>query len=845
MATKDQKRLVILDTHAILHRAYHALPDFSSSRGEPTGALYGLISMLVKLITELKPDYIVAAFDLPGPTFRHDAFEHYKAQRMAADDALVAQIIRSRDVLDALGIIRYECKGFEADDVIGTIVEELKGNKEVDLIIASGDMDTLQLVDDARVRAYTLRKGLTDTILYDEEKVKERYGFGPEQIPDYKGLRGDPSDNIPGVKGIGEKTATTLIAEFGTLENVFKTLKKNPEKLVAAGIKPGMMQKLTEGEEQAEFSKELAIIRRDAPIDFMLPPPWREHVSQKKVLDMLQEFDFRSLIPRVKSVLSEGGAGNVSTEKVPRSGQKSAPEKVLGSPVQAASRHPGGPDHFHNQVLDSTSDQPPAASDEGFVSLFAEAEQVDQDEFDKIALAVWVIDSNVTQPTMDDIYRVGRAETFEEAKKNILSEIKERNLTFVYEKIELPLAPVLRGMERTGIKVDKKFLKDLSKKYRKELEAMAKRIYATAGEEFNINSPKQLGDILFDKLGLATKNQKKTATGARSTKESELVKLRELHPIVSDVLNYRELQKLLSTYIDVIPTLLDGEDRLHTTYVQEGSTTGRLASHDPNLQNIPIKTELGRAIRHGFVASQGMDLVSFDYSQIELRIAAFLSEDPTLMDTFRSGRDVHTEVATRVFHVEPKDVSYEQRRRAKVINFGILYGMGVNALKESLGTSRADAQEFYNQYFAAFPRLAAYLEETKADAARKGYTETFFGRRRYFEGIKSHIPYVRASAERMAINAPIQGTSADLIKLAMVEIGEWIKKEKVDEGVHLLLQVHDELVFEIKKAQVVACAKHIKEIMENTLSEKERKSIPFKVEGKSGTNWGDMAELTV
>ncbi len=840
---EQRKRLVVLDTHAILHRAYHALPDFSSSKGEPTGALYGLISMLMKIIVDLKPEYIVAAFDLPGGTFRHDAFKEYKANRMTADDALVVQIIRSRDVLDALGVVRYECPQFEADDVIGTIVEKMKADKDIEVIVASGDMDTLQLVENPRVLAYTLRKGLTDTILYNEEKVKERYGFGPEQIPDYKGLRGDPSDNIPGVKGVGEKTATILISEFGSLENVYKVLKTNPEKLVAVGIKPGMMQKLTEGEEQAEFSKELAIIRRDAPINFTLPPAWRDHVSTKKVFDMLQEFDFRSLIPRVKSVLGGEGksAGNISPEKVPARTAEGVQSGGLGSPVPVAER-PGGPDHFHNQALDSNGEQDQMPIDG---SLFAEVEQVDQAEFDKVALAVWVIDSNVTQPSLDDIYRIGKAEKFEEAKKNILAEIKERNLTFVYENIELALSPVLRHMEKCGVKIDKKFLKDLSKKYRTELELMSKRIFEAAGQEFNINSPKQLGDILFDKLGLASKNQKKTATGARSTKESELIKLKDTHPIIADVLNYRELQKLLSTYIDVIPTLVDAKDRLHTTYVQEGSTTGRLASHDPNLQNIPIKTELGRAIRHGFVADQGMELVSFDYSQIELRIAAFLSEDPTLVDTFKNGRDVHTEVATRVFHVDPKDVTYEQRRRAKVINFGILYGMGVNALRESLGTSRAEAQDFYNQYFEAFPRLAAYLEETKADASRKGYTETFFGRRRYFEGIKSPIPYVRASAERMAINAPIQGTSADLIKLAMVEISQWIKKEKLEGDIQMLLQVHDELVFEIKKSSVEKCGKRIKEIMENTLSDPERKGIPFKAEGKRGLNWGDMETLTL
>lgn len=794
-----KKRLVILDTHAILHRAYHALPDFSSSKGEPTGALYGLISMLIKIITELKPDYIVAAFDLPGPTHRHLAFESYKAQRVTADDALVAQIIRSKDVLEALGIVRYECPGFEADDVIGTIVEELhtkekKANPDketnLDIIIASGDMDTLQLVDDDHVRVYTLRKGLSDTVLYDEKTVVARYGFGPEYIADFKGLRGDPSDNIPGVKGVGEKTASTLIAAFGSVENLYKALRSSPEQLAAFGVKGAMLQKLQEQQEQAEFSKELAIIRRDAPIRFVLPPPWREHISFQKTLEMLEEFEFRSLIPRVKKLLEPGLFGDE--------------EEMV-----------------QNAAVAPTPEVPP-------------------EEFEKVALAVWVLDSNLTQPTLDDIYRVGRSTDFAVAQKNILAHIADNKLTFVFEKIEQPLTPILRAMERAGIAVDSAFLKDLSKTYTKELGVLAERIYAAAGEKFNINSPKQLGTVLFDTLGLAVKNQKKTATGQRTTRESELEKMRDMHPIIADILAYRELQKLLSTYIDTIPTLLDQNGRLHTSYVQTGTTTGRLSSQNPNLQNIPIKTELGRAIRHAFVAAPGMELVSFDYSQIELRVAAFLSEDESLVEIFRQGRDVHKEVAMRVFGVSAPEVTYEQRRRAKVINFGILYGMGVNALRDALGTTRGEAQEFYDQYFAAFPTLAQYLENTKADAARLGYTTTHFGRRRYFAGIQSPIPYVRASAERMAINAPVQGTAADMLKLAMVELSRVIQQAGLEDDARLLLQVHDELVLEVKKDVVDDVVKKIKDSMEHVLTVQEAKGIPFPVEGKRGPNWGDM-----
>ena len=793
---KVKKRLVILDTHAILHRAYHALPDFVSSKGEPTGALYGLVSMLVKIIGDFKPDYIVAAFDLPGDTHRHVAYKEYKAHRAPTDDALVSQLKRSREVLDALGVARYECEGFEADDVIGTIAQEMKQHGGVDVIIASGDMDMLQLVDDDRVRVFTFKKGLADTILYNEAAIVERFGFGPLSIPDLKGIMGDASDNIKGVKGVGEGSALKLIKTFGTIEAVYRALKTKGVETVAteAGVQKRFAQLMLENEEDAVFSKMLAEIRRDAPIQFALPEKeWMQSVSPQKVLDMMAEFDFRSLLPRLKKLLE--------------------------------------PDLF---------------GDAGEFTLEAEAEpvaQVSPEDLGPVALALWVLDSNITQPTLDDIYRVGKSANFVESKEAILKEVKARGLDFIYNNIELPLAPVLRGMEAVGIQVDNVFLKKLSNEYGAELKKIAARIFDAAGEEFNINSPKQLGDVLFDKLGLVVKNQKKTAGGQRSTKESELEKMRTLHPIVGDILAHRELQKLLSTYIDTIPTLLDQQGRLHTSYVQTGTTTGRLSSQNPNLQNIPIKTELGRAIRHAFVAGEGMQLLSFDYSQIELRIAAFLSGDKVLIDIFKNGRDVHTEVAMRVFHIEAKDVTYEQRRRAKVINFGILYGMGVNALKDSLGTERKDAQEFYNQYFEAFPRLAAYLEETKADAARLGYTTTYFGRRRYFDGIKSPVPYIRASAERMAINAPVQGTAADIIKLAMVAIGEWIEKENLQESTHLLLQVHDELVFEVETRVLDTVAPRIKHIMENTLSAEKRHHIPFSVEGKQGKNWGDMQAI--
>ena len=399
-------------------------------------------------------------------------------------------------------------------------------------------------------------------------------------------------------------------------------------------------------------------------------------------------------------------------------------------------------------------------------------------------------------------------------------------------------------MHKDGIKVNTAFLKDLSEKYHKKLSEYEESIWEMADEKFNINSPKQLGVILFDKLGLAPKNQKKTAGGAKSTKESELEKLREVHPIIEKILEYRELQKLLSTYIDAIPKSVAEDGRLHATFLQAGAATGRMASHDPNLQNIPIKSTLGQQIRHAFIAEKGNSLVAIDYSQIELRIAAFLSGDEKLIEIFKRGEDVHTAVAAQVFKVSEKEVTKEMRRQAKVINFGILYGMGVNALRANLGTDRATAQNFYNEYFSNFSGLATYLDKVKVDTEKIGYTETFFGRRRYFAGIKSKLPFIRAMAERMAINAPIQGTEADIVKLAMIQISKYIFDNKLGDEVKLLLQVHDELVFEVKNESIKKIVPELQKIMEEVVDPKKISGIVCRAESSVGDNWGSMEDLT-
>ncbi|MDH5442590.1 MAG: DNA polymerase [Candidatus Nomurabacteria bacterium] len=806
--TEKPKRLILLDTHAIIHRAYHALPDFRSSGGEPTGALYGIVAMLMKIIQDLKPDYVVATYDLPGKTFRHEAYDDYKAGRGESDDDLVDQIKSSYDIMTAFNIPVYSEPGFEADDMLGTIVEQILQKQHlsptlssaddtdplanVEVIIASGDMDTLQLVVGDIVKVYTLKRGLNDTILYNEDAVRDRFSFGPQQMIDYKGLRGDPSDNIPGIRGIGEKTATELITKFGSIEGIYKTLrgKDGEQKMLDAGIKKRIVGLLDEGEEEAEFSKTLATIRRDASIDFVLPEKeFIENLDFDAIEKLLVKLEFRTLWTRIK--------------------------KQFG--------------------LDADPEEEPETQ-----------EIIDELELEQTGIAVWLLNSELTNPTLDDILQYAETKSFREARKKILNELVEKNLTDVYKEIELPIVPMVHAMEERGILLDLPYLKKLSADYHTELSKFESAIYKMAGREFNIKSPKQLGEVLFDEMELTAKGLKKTAGGKRSTKESELEKMRESHPIIDQILKFRELQKLLSTYIDNLPGMVGDDGRLHAKFLQTGTTTGRFSSQNPNLQNIPIKSDLGRAIRGGFISSPGYTMAAFDYSQIELRCAAILSGDPTLTQIFADGQDVHTAVAARVFDVPEADVTRQQRSKAKVINFGIIYGMGVSALQKNLGSTRAEAQDFFNQYFERFPRIREYLDEVKASAYETGYTETLFGRRRYFPGLASHIQFIKAMAERTAINAPVQGTAtADVIKLAIKHVHDKLESEGLLDQVHLILQIHDELVYEIADDVVDQVVTMIDDAMEHVLQNSfinYKTDVPLVVNYGTGKRWSEMKD---
>lgn len=797
MMKEKPQRIVLLDSHAIIHRAYHALPDFMSSNGEPTGALYGLSNMLMKIISDLKPDYIIACYDLPQKTFRHDAYDAYKAGRAKADPALISQLISSRKIFEAFNIPIYDAPGFEADDILGTIVDKFKKDKNIEIIIASGDMDTMQLVDNKKVQVFTLKKGITDTILYDEEKVLERFNFKPEFLPDYKGLRGDPSDNIIGIKGIGEKTATTLIVEFGTIEKIYKQIKRDDSVFKGLGITPRILELLKNNEEEALFSKTLATIRRDAPIQFVLPEKtfW-DNADLKKVEEIFVSFEFRSLLSRLKSFFNNGT----------------------------------GVDNSNSKSLD-----------EEFVTP---TENIDPDELNKVSIALWVLNSDISVPKLEDILLYAKTSNFIDAKKYIFNKLdNDEKLKKVYEEIELPIVPIIKEMEDHGILIDQKYFDNLSKEYHKELDLLTKKIYKMAGVEFNINSPKQLGEVLFEKMGIKS-GKKRGANGNLSTKISVLEELEEDNPIISEIISYRELQKLLSTYVDVIPKMVGSDERLHSKFLQNATTTGRFSSVDPNLQNLPIKSDLGKRIRNGFVAPKGYKLGAYDYSQIELRVAAMLSGDVKMTQIFKDKKDIHAGVASFVFNVPIDKVDAEMRRQAKVINFGIIYGMGVSALRKNLGGTREEAQRFYDNYFTQFYGVRDYLEDVKIRAREKTYTETLFGRRRYFPNINSRLPFLKSMAERTAINAPIQGTAtADIIKLAILYAEMDLQKAGLKDKVFLVLQIHDELVYEIKDEVIDQAEKIIKNAMESVLERsylKYKTDIPLIANSGFGQNFGEV-----
>jgi len=799
---ENKKKIVLLDAHAIIHRAYHGMPDFASSSGEPTGALYGICTMLFRIIETFRPYGIIACYDLPGGTFRHEAYADYKGTRSDIEDNLKTQLNTSREIFDAFHIPILDAPGFEADDVLGTLVSQITHDYpgEYQTIICSGDMDTMQLIKGEDVIVFTLKKGLNDVITYNEQAVIDRYGFRPSQIPDYKGLRGDTSDNIPGVPGIGEKIATDLITHFQTLENIYQILDTDEQKLLDAGIKPRIINLLREHREGAEFSKILATIRSDAPVTF---DPHGEHFGDRadrgKIIEMFKKFEFKTLANRLDSVL--GGESKEQTSPQP------SPEKEK--------------------------------------EITPEEQAIENKLLFQCGIMAWILDSNLTNPDRETIENyTGISGDIVKMHTYLTSELHAMGVMDIYEHIEQPLTAVIEKMQNYGVKLDKQFLSELSTKFHTQLQELETEIYEMTGSEFNINSPKQLGEVLFDKmqiqLGIKGLRIKKTKSGTYSTAEAELEKFREHSPVIAKLLQYRELQKLVSTYIDTLPTYCDDNDRIHARFIQNGAATGRFASADPNLQNIPQRSSDGTEIRRAFIAEQGKKLLVVDYSQIELRIAAMLSGDEGLKKIFQHGTDIHSGVAAKMFGVSESEVTTAMRRDAKVINFGILYGMGITALQQNLGSTRAEAQAHHDAYFREFPQLRSYMDESVLQAKKLGYSETMFGRRRYFPGLQSHLPFIRAAAERAAINAPIQGTQADVIKLAMIHIDARLVRENMEQYAHMIMQIHDELVFEIDPSHQDAIIDIIRDEMINVFERSFKHiqtDVPLTISVGMGDDW--------
>ncbi len=813
------KRIVLLDTHALIHRAYHALPDFRASDGTPTGALYGLSNMIASIIRDLKPDYIFACYDLPGKTFRHEAYTEYKGTRKAGDDDLITQLISSREIINALNIPIIDAVGYEADDVIGTLAKKFSDKNKYDIIIASGDMDTMQLIEGKHVRVFTLKKGITDTVLIDEDAVVERFGFPPKYIADYKGLRGDASDNIPGVPGIGEKTASVLISNFQTIENLYKVLNKNSDDVKKVGVTDRIIGLLKDNEEGAIFSKMLATIRTDVPIDVEIPSKvWNEDFDKEKAQKTFLKYEFRNMLSRFDP-------GYVKVEKA---------EKSASSVLKNTTKADESKKNEGDKARTIKSNQP---------DLFSEP--IDKTLLEEAKLMVWLLNSERTNPDIETILVDAGADNFEEAHKLLKQRLeKEKSLLWLYNNVEHPLIKIVQAMSEHGIKLDVPYLKNFSVKITKELQQIEKEIIDLAGEEFNVNSPKQLSHILFEVLNLPTKGLKKRKDGLYSTDIDTLSKLADDHPIINKMLDYREKEKLRSTYIDAWLSLVDENDSIHPTFILTGAATGRFASTNPGVQNIPIGGNYGTEIRRGFIARDGYTLMAFDYSQIELRIAALLSQDEYLIKVFTDGRDIHNEVASRVFGVSSTEVTKDMRRRAKVINFGILYGMGSTALAKEIGITRAEAKDMIDKYFSQFPKIAQYMDKVITDAKKLGYTETLFGRRRQIPGLKSNAPFIRSMAERMATNAPIQGTAtADIIRIAMVNIFNALKENNLDDKIFPILQIHDELVFEVKDEYIDQAKQIIKYQMEREMPKDFLKNlipVPIIAECHIGKNWGDM-----
>lgn len=853
--------LVIIDSQALIHRAFHALPILTDRRGTPTNAVFGFFSVFLRMIKEISPTAVVACFDLPAPTFRHAAFADYKAHRPKTPSELIVQIPIVKELLGDFKVPVVELAGYEADDLVGTIATLVaREHKDWQVIIATGDLDTLQLIT-PRIEVYTLKKGVNETNIYNEAAVLKRYGLAPATMREYKGLVGDPSDNIPGVKGIGEKGAIALLKEYKDLESIYKALEDAPEK-----FKARLKNALTAGRESAFFSRTLATIDCKAPIKFDLKTALRADFDLKAATLGLQKYGLRSLIAR----LPHKTTGTLLEPAAPPTRKKISVLKVKQWPnfdlaVVAVGWHENSLACFHKDKwlvgpldLGALPERLVIHDYKKLVHLIMRHGQRPAPAHFDTLLAAWLSRPGRTsyEPTklaevlniappefegrLDDNELAALTEGYYalEFYKHLKPIIEKQKLTSVLNDLEQPLTLVLAEMEAAGIVFDSHYLKSLKLEVKTQLKSLTKAIHQAAGTDFNILSPKQIRETLFEKLKISTIGIRTTPTGALSTDEQELRKIMAANPIVVDILAYRERAKLLNTYIEPLPRFADESGRIHTTFIQTGAVTGRLASAEPNLQNIPLRTELGRRVRHAFVAPPRAVFLAFDFSQIDLRVVAHLSGDKTMIDAFLRQEDIHVTTAAAVLNLEPTQITKVMRQNAKAVNFGIIYGLSAFGLSESTDMTREEAKQFINGYFERFKGVKDFMEKTKDQVRQQGYAETILGRRRYLPEIKSGSFRARSAAEREAINHPVQGTTADIMKKAMLDIAQIISR-RFPNDVKMLLQVHDDLLFEVNKDAVVRVIPVIKKAMEEVVA----LAVPLQVEVKAGENWGEMSAI--
>lgn len=914
---KNNKKFVIIDGNALIHRSFHALPtSLSTKDGVVVNAVYGFTSFILKAFIELNPEFVVLTLDRPAPTFRHEEYTGYKATRVKAPDELYEQIPLVKQIAQALDIPIYEKDGFEADDLIGTLATKAEEETDWQNIIITGDMDTLQLISD-RTLVYAMGRGLSESKLYNRQAVQEKYGISPEQVIDYKAIKGDPSDNIPGVKGLGDKGASTLLQQFQNLEGIYKAVENNSDK-----IKERTKKLLTDDKDSAFLSRRLATIEKNVPLEINWDDFQLNSFNLKQAQELFLHFEFKSLLNKLEQVKNLKPSLSPSTTSTPPMqtevkvilidtktkadkflkqclAQKELAFQICSHNTQDKLELQGvaftwQKEQSYYLPINSTTNQPnnlfsqinPEQTNQFALSYF---KQIMENEniikyghdlkntlkvchkyqifplnlsFDTLIasyllhperhqhllqnLAIQELSLNNTdlainqdKDKIEDLNIAHQTSNYEatwiwQLQKILFQKLKEKKLLSLFQELELPLISILNKMEETGIILDPQPLKKLAIDLNERIKKISNQIYQLANQEFNINSPKQLQEILFNSLKINNKGLKKTKTGI-STADDELNKIKDKHEIIALIQSYRELSKLNNTYVLSLPNLISPTDgRIHSTFNQSVTATGRLSSTEPNLQNIPTRTPEGRLIRSAFKAKDGYKLLGLDYSQIELRLAAHLSQDQKMIAAFQQGADIHSATAAAINKLALEKIDASMRRAAKAINFGILYGQGPHGLSQNANISYPEAQAFIQRYFEVYPDIKKMMDKNIKAAYERGFAETIFHRRRPLPELNSDRPQLRKAAERMAINMPIQGSAADMIKKAMIEIDKLIKN--VPEEIRLLLQIHDELIFEVREDKLEQYSKLISQIMSNVIT----LSVPIIVEMASGKTWDDL-----